>query len=62
MTSEWLLNIILISKKTKQHKQFFFTAQTSTNGAQTNMSILGEFGECWGAGDVIDPKIQYLIF
>ncbi len=28
-------------------------AQTSTNGAQTKKIILGKFGACGGAGDVI---------
>ncbi len=97
VTSEWSLNIILISKKPKQHKQFFcatneaqmehkqrrlfgvnlehdpewslnniliaylknwssptnfFTAQTSTNGAQTIETVLGEFGACGGLSDL----------
>ncbi len=51
MTSEWSINNSLIAylKKLKQHKQFFFTAQTSTN----KEDYFGWIWSVWGAGDVI---------
>ncbi len=39
--------------KTEAAQTKILTAQTSTNGAQTNKTILREFGACGGAGDVI---------
>ncbi len=53
VTSEWPINIVVISKKNKAAQTIFFTAQTSTNEAQTIEPVLGEFGACGGAGDVI---------
>ncbi len=39
--------------KTKATQTKILTAQTSTNEAQTIEPVLGEFGACGGAGDVI---------
>ncbi len=49
MATKYYFNIL----KTEAAQTFFFTAQTGTNGAQTNKTILREFGACGGAGDVI---------
>ncbi len=63
MTSEWSLNNILIAylKKTEAAQTNFFTAQTSTNGAQTKKIILGKFGACGGLV-TSSPIIQCVIF
>ncbi len=39
--------------KTEATQTKILTAQTSTNEAQTIETVLGEFGACGGAGDVI---------
>ncbi len=39
--------------KTEATQTKILTAQTSTNEAQTIEPVLGEFGACGGAGDVI---------
>ncbi len=39
--------------KTEATQTKILTAQTSTNEAQTIETVLGEFGACGGAGDII---------
>ncbi len=54
MTSEWpLFKYYFNILKTEAAQTIFFTAQTGTNGAQTNKTILREFGACGGLSDVI---------
>ncbi len=49
MATKCYFNIL----KTEAAQTNFFTAQTSTNGAQTNKTIFREFGACGGLSDVI---------
>ncbi len=53
MTSETATKYYFNILKTEAAQTIFFTAQTGTNGAQTNKTILREFGACGGLSDVI---------